>query len=108
MIKINYILYDNPFKQIFLYTKFHAFCMCDEKRFFLNIFFFGEFSTKSTPVIQAKPANIGVFVGLDKNEWNSIPKAWSRCSTWQTAFERFGDETRISLRVFFRVFLENR
>ncbi|CAE7719331.1 ppsA [Symbiodinium microadriaticum] len=24
--------------------------------------------------LQAKPANIGVFVGLDKNEWNSIPK----------------------------------
>ena len=24
--------------------------------------------------VQAKPANIGVFVGLDKNEWNSIPK----------------------------------
>ena len=23
---------------------------------------------------KAKPANIGVFVGLDKNEWNSIPK----------------------------------
>lgn len=25
-------------------------------------------------MLQAKPANIGVFVGLDKNEWNSIPK----------------------------------
>lgn len=24
--------------------------------------------------LQAKPANIGVFVGLDKNEWSSIPK----------------------------------
>eukprot|EP00435_Cladocopium_sp_Y103_P034524 s684_g8.t3 len=25
-------------------------------------------------MLQAKPANIGVFVGLDKNEWNSLPK----------------------------------
>ena len=25
-------------------------------------------------MLQAKPANIGVFVGLDKNEWNALPK----------------------------------
>ena len=30
---------------------------------------------------EAKPANIGVFVGLDKNEWNGLPKAGKRlCS----------------------------
>merc|ERR1712151_1415598 len=31
--------------------------------------------TKKT--LQAKPANIAFFVGLDKNEWNSIPKEMS-------------------------------